>query len=141
MYRQDWGRYRGWAHRKVAVAGCRTAGRMINSRWIARGLSMLGIATLLLATQPAAAASCSEELQRLSNQWRAVSLPTPERPAVSRVFGKDGRTYTAGQIEYMITQFRLSKIACSNGNNLDALRRISAVRKVLGSERAEQATR
>ena len=114
---------------------------MINSRWIARGLPMLGIATLLLATQPAAAASCTEELQRLSNQWRAVSLPTPERPAVSRVFGKDGRTYTAGQIEYMITQFRLSKIACSNGNNLDALRRISAVRTVLGTERAEQATR
>ena len=88
------------------------------------------LALLPFASNGAAAAACREELQRLAADWRAISLPDTLKPSVL-VRGRDGRTYSGGQINYMKTEIRLAHADCEAGRDQEALARIDIVRRVL----------
>ncbi len=115
--------------------------RKISFSRVGRGSPLPVLAMLLLLSEPTAAASCSLELQRLSEQWQAVSLPMPQKPAAAIVLGKDGHAYSGGQVEYMTTQYRLANAACIAGDDHEALRRISAVRESLEGSWGRQTMR
>src|SRR5258708_18402655 len=108
MYHLDRGFHRGLArigHARIAT--CRRTARTPDLGWIACASRLIGVAAVLLGTQPAVAATRTDVLQQLAEQWNAMSFPTPPKPA-AHVLGKNGREYTGGQIEYMKTEIRLA---------------------------------
>jgi hypothetical protein len=72
------GFHRGLARIRHARIGiCRRTARAPDLRSIACASALIGVAVLLFWTQPAVAATCTDELQQLAAQWNAMSFPTP----------------------------------------------------------------
>ncbi|HEV2548409.1 MAG TPA: hypothetical protein VGU20_13800 [Stellaceae bacterium] len=131
MYRLDRGFHRDLARIGHARIGtCRWMAPTPDLGSIAWASALIGVAAVLFGTQPAVAATCTDELQLLAEQWNAMSFPTPAKPA-AHVLGKNGREYTGGQIEYMKTEIRLANIDCRSGNSDAAMKRVTIVRGIL----------
>ncbi len=61
--------------------------------------------------------SCSSRLDNLADEWHAISFPTPDKPAVAAVVGRNNHEATGGQINYIQNLIRSAAQLCRDGNN------------------------
>src|SRR5262249_798371 len=83
------------------------------------------------------AASCTDVLDSVAQDWGEADFLAPSKPGQARVGGKDGRAITAGQFNYLQGQLRLARDDCRTGRLESAMNRIAAMRRILnrGDER------
>lgn len=106
------------------------------------GLVVAGIAgPISLAQASDGRAQCSEAVQSLNEEWRAIAYPQPSKPMQAIVIGHGGHRNSGPEIRFMTTQIRLANIDCAEGRNDEALARVDKVRRLLRTSRDEQGGR
>ena len=105
--------------------------------------------TKTVAPKPAVAAaapsapaeqSCTQVVQQMKNEWKAVDFATPSKPSAVRVAGKLGHENSAAQISYMQGEIKKADADCKAGYQQAALQRVASIRDLLDSRGMSQET-
>jgi hypothetical protein len=64
--------------------------------------------------------SCSSRMDNLANEWHAISFPTPDKPGVAVVIGRNNHEASGGQISYIQNLIRSAARLCRDGDNAQA---------------------
>ena len=75
--------------------------------------------------------TCAKELVTLGDQWDAIGLPSPGKPAQGRVYGAAGHTHTGGEVDFMRQQLGKAARSCKAGEEHEAMLRMDAVRAIM----------
>jgi hypothetical protein len=77
-------------------------------------------------------AGCDDKLTRALHECqRIVGSLRADKAGQMRVFASDGSEFTAGQAQWMKGQLRLVAKACTDGDAVDAARRLADVEQLL----------
>jgi hypothetical protein len=92
-------------------------------------LPLLVVGSLMASSVYAAnSATCDSNLTNSLHECeRIVGSLRPDKAGQMRVFASDGSEYTAGQALWMKGQLRLIAKACTEGDSVDAARRLADV--------------
>src|ERR1700677_3521982 len=120
--------------KKASLNGPRST-RSITSRTllvVPLGLTLFGLGPRAVHAQTVTPApSCVAALASLVSEWQEMGFAEPTKPSQMIVTGRNGRTTTAGQYNFMRQRIRVAARDCEAGREEDAMRDIYVARSTL----------